>query len=88
MGEESRLGFNDYILFLMIGGTSALGALFKSLAFHYEKVTTLSLFKYTNLIYSLIADYMLFSSHIYPGEMVGATLIFGANAVIAVLKYK
>ena len=72
----------------MIGLTSALGALFKSLAFHYEKVTTLSMLKYTNLFYSLAADMILFHSHIYFGEIIGATLILMSNTAIAVLKYK
>lgn len=71
----------------MIGLTSALGALFKSLAFHYEKVSTLSMLKYTNLFYSLAADLIMFNSHIYFGEMVGATLVITSNAVIAYLKY-
>jgi drug/metabolite transporter (DMT)-like permease len=62
IGEPSRFQFNDYLLFFLIGATSALGALFKSLAFHYEKVTTLSLLKYSNLIYSLLADVILFHS--------------------------
>ena len=79
---------NDYILFFLIGGTSALGALFKSLAFHYEKVTTLSLLKYSNLIYSLLADVILFHSQIYFGEVIGATLIITSNVLLAVLKYK
>ena len=87
MGQPSRLGYNDYILFFLIGATSALGALFKSLAFHYEKVTTLSLLKYTNLFYSLAADVILFHSHIFVGEMVGAFLIISSNVVIACLKY-
>lgn len=86
MGEPSRLGFNDYVLFFLIGGTSALGALFKSLAFHYEKVTTLSLFKYSNLFYSLAADVIIFHSHIYMGEVVGASLIVASNFVIVFLK--
>lgn len=58
----------------------------KSLAFHYEKVSTLSLLKYTNLFYSLAADVLYFHSHIYFGEIFGATLILSANAVIAFLK--
>lgn len=68
----------------MIGLSSALGAVFKSLAFHYEKVSTLSLLKYTNLIYSLLADLILFHSHIYLGEIVGASIILTANIFIAV----
>lgn len=88
LGEPSRLGMNDYILFFLIGATSALGALFKSLAFHYEKVTTLSLLKYTNLFYSLAADFILFHSVIYFGEIIGAFLIITSNCVIAFLKYK
>lgn len=86
MGEPSRLGMMDYWLFFLIGGTSALGALFKSLAFHYEKVTTLSLFKYSNLFYSLAADVIIFNSHIYMGEIVGATLIIVSNCLIVALK--
>ena len=82
-----RLGPIDYFIFLMIGLTSALGAISKSLAFQYEKVSTLSMLKYTNLFYSLAADVMLFHSHIYAGEMIGATLILGSSCVIAVLKY-
>jgi hypothetical protein len=81
------LGGTDYFLFFLIGATSALGALFKSLAFHYEKVTTLSLLKYTNLFYSLAADVLLFNSHIFIGEIVGASLIISSNAVIVCLKY-
>jgi len=72
----------------MIGSTSALGALLKSMAFHYEKVTTLSMLKYTNLFYSLAADLIMFNSHIYGGEIIGASLILISNLVIAVLKYK
>jgi drug/metabolite transporter (DMT)-like permease len=81
-----RIGWQDMILFAGIGLTSAFGAISKSLAFHYEKVSTLSLIKYTNLIYSLLADVLLFNSHIYFGEIVGATLIISSNAVIAILK--
>lgn len=65
-----------------------MGALCKSLAFQYEKVTTLSMLKYTNLFYSLAADLILFNSHIYVGEIIGAALIIMSNAAIAVLKYK
>jgi drug/metabolite transporter (DMT)-like permease len=81
-----RLGWTDLLMFFGIGLSSALGAVFKSLAFHYEKVSTLSLIKYTNLIYSLLADVLLFNSHIYFGEIVGAGLILVSNAVIAILK--
>lgn len=81
-----RLGWDDLMFFLVIGGTSAFGAMAKSLAFHYEKVSTLSLLKYTNLFYSLAADVLYFHSHIYFGEIFGATLILSANCVIAFLK--
>ena len=86
MDEPMRLGWIDILIFTAIGASSAAGALLKSLAFHYEKVTTLSLLKYTNLIYSLLADVLLFSSHIYFGEIIGATLILSSNAVVALLK--
>lgn len=86
MDAPSRFGWMDLVLFSCIGLTSALGAMFKSLAFHYEKVSTLSLLKYTNLFYSLAADMILFHSHIYTGEIIGATIILVANAYIAVLK--
>lgn len=85
-GAPSRLGVNDYILFALIGLTSAMGAMAKSLAFHYEKVSTLSLLKYTNLFYSLAADVLYFHSHIYFGEIFGATLILSSSFVIAFLK--
>ena len=85
-GGPSRLGAGDYIIFFMIGLTSAMGAMAKSLAFHYEKVSTLSLVKYTNLFYSLGADVLLFHSHIYFGEIVGASLILGSNFIIAIMK--
>ena len=62
LGQPSRLHYTDFILFFLIGLTSALGALFKSLAFHFEKVSTLSMLKYTNLIYSLAADLIIFNS--------------------------
>jgi len=81
-----RLGWNDLILFLIIGLTSSFGAMAKSLAFHYEKVSTLSLLKYTNLFYSLAADVLYFHSHIYFGEIFGAVLILSSNCVIAFLK--
>ncbi|TNV72383.1 hypothetical protein FGO68_gene11543 [Halteria grandinella] len=83
----TRLGPIDYLLFFLVGASSALGAISKSLAFQYEKVSTLSMLKYTNLFYSLAADVMLFQSHIYPGEIVGATLIVSSSFIIAVLKY-
>jgi len=83
-----RIGWWDVYMFSMIGFTSALGAIAKSLAFHYDKVTTLSLIKYTNLFYSLAADVILFNSHIYFGELMGASLILISNAIIAVLKLK
>ena len=86
-GLPSRLTSIDYTIFAIIGITSALGAIAKSLAFQYEKVSTLSVLKYTNLFYSLAADVMLFHSHIYFGEIVGATLIIGSSFIIAVLKY-
>ncbi len=87
LGQPWRFQFGDYLIFLGIGLTSALGAMTKSLAFQYEKVSTLSLLKYTNLFYSLAADVLLFHSHIYPGEIVGATLILGSSLVIAALKF-
>lgn len=83
-----RVGSIDMIMFFLIGFTSAMGAILKSLAFHYEKVTTLSLIKYTNLFYSLSADVIIFHSHIYLGEIVGAALIMLSNAYIVMLKYK
>ena len=83
----SRFTYIDYLIFLSIGLTSAMGAMSKSLAFQYEKVSTLSLLKYTNLFYSLAADVMLFHSHIYFGEIVGATLIVGSSVLVAVLKF-
>lgn len=86
MGEPMRVGMIDFALFTAIGASSAAGAILKSLAFHYEKVSTLSLLKYTNLIYSLLADVLLFSTHIYFGEIMGATLILSSNAVMAILK--
>jgi drug/metabolite transporter (DMT)-like permease len=86
-GLPSRLGFIDFVIFGGIGLFSALGAISKSLAFQYEKVSTLSLLKYTNLFYSLAADVLLFHSHIYFGEIVGASLILGASFIIAALKY-
>ena len=86
IGEPSRLGWVDFVLFFAIGFTSAMGAMFKSLAFHYEKVSTLSLLKYTNLFYSLAADLILFNSHIYTGEIIGASIILVANIYIAFLK--
>ena len=82
-----RLSYSDFILFSLIGITGALGALFKSLAFHYEKVATLSFLKYTNLFYSMAADLILFNSQIYGGEIVGAILILGSNSIVALLKY-
>ena len=87
-GIKSSLGSTDYIIFFCIGASSALGALFKSLAFHYEKVTTLSLLKYTSLVYSLLADLILFNVHIYTGEIIGATVIFISNIFMATLKVK
>lgn len=87
-GGPSRLSWMDYVLFSLIGLSSALGAVFKSLAFHYEKVSTLSLLKYTNLVYSLLADLILFHSHIYTGEIIGASIILGSNAFIACMKVK
>jgi drug/metabolite transporter (DMT)-like permease len=86
-GLPSRLGPVDFLLFAGVGLTSALGAMSKSLAFQYEKVSTLAALKYTNLFYSLAADVLLFHSHIYPGELVGAALIIGSTVVIGVLKY-
>ena len=86
-GLPSRFGFTDYVLFFFIGLTSAMGAMSKSLAFQYEKVSTLSLLKYTNLFYSLAADVILFHSHIYFGEIVGATLIVGSSVLVALLKF-
>ena len=86
-GLPSRFGFTDYVLFFFIGFTSAMGAMSKSLAFQYEKVSTLSLLKYTNLFYSLAADVILFHSHIYFGEIVGATLIVGSSVLVALLKF-
>lgn len=86
MGQPMRIGWVDLVIFFIIGLSSAAGAILKSLAFHYEKVTTLSLIKYTNLIYSLLADVLLFDSHIYFGEIIGASLILSSNAVIALLK--
>ena len=83
-----RLGWRDFWIFSAIGIISAFGAMAKSLAFHYEKVSTLSLIKYTNLFYSLAADVVIFNSHIYYGEMIGATLILMSNCVITYLKYK
>ena len=73
---------DDLLIFTAIGLTSALGAVFKSLAFHYEKVSTLGLIKYTSLFYSLMADFLLFHSHIYTGEIIGASIILGANIFI------
>ena len=81
-----RFGFWDFFIFFMIGLMSAFGSISKSLAFQYEKVSTLSLIKYTNLFYSLAADVLLFHSHIYFGEIVGASLILGSNFVVAILK--
>jgi drug/metabolite transporter (DMT)-like permease len=75
------------VLFFFIGFTSAMGAMSKSLAFQYEKVSTLSLLKYTNLFYSLAADVLIFHSHIYFGEIVGAMLIIGSSVMVAVLKF-
>ena len=42
--------------------------------------------KYTNLIYSLAADVLLFNSHIYFGEIVGAMFILCSGSTIAALK--
>jgi drug/metabolite transporter (DMT)-like permease len=64
-----------------------MGAMSKSLAFQYEKVSTLSPIKYTNLFYSLAADVILFHSHIYFGEIVGATLIIASSVMVAMLKF-
>lgn len=86
MGQPMRIGWTDLLIFTAIGVSSAAGAILKSLAFHYEKVSTLSLIKYTNLIYSLLADVLLFNTHIYFGEIIGAVLILSSNAVVAVLK--
>lgn len=85
-GIPNRLALGDLVLFTLIGLTSALGAVFKSLAFHYEKVSTLSLIKYSNLFYSLLADVILFHSHIYIGEIIGASIILVANIMAAVMK--
>lgn len=85
--EPSRFGIVDYSLFFFIGFTSAMGAMSKSLAFQYEKVSTLSPIKYTNLFYSLAADVILFHSHIYFGEIVGATLIIASSVMVAMLKF-
>ena len=86
-GLPSRLSWVDFVLFFFIGFTSALGAMSKSLAFQYDKVSTLTPIKYTNLFYSLAADVMLFHSHIYFGEIVGATLIVSSGFIIGILKY-
>lgn len=75
------------MIFFAIGATSALGAILKGLAFHYEKVTTLSLLKYTNLVYSLLADFFIFDLVIYAGEIVGASLILFSNVAVAMLKF-
>ncbi len=83
----TRFGLTDYVIFFFIGFTSAMGAMSKSLAFQYEKVSTLSLLKYTNLFYSLAADVILFHSHIYFGEIVGATMIVGSSVLVAALKF-
>lgn len=86
-GLPSRFGFTDYVLFFFIGFTSAMGAMSKSLAFQYEKVSTLTPIKYTNLFYSLAADVLLFHSHIYTGEIIGALLIIGSSFSVAALKF-
>ena len=86
MGQPMRLGWYDFLIFSGVGLTSALGAVTKSLAFHYEKVSTLSMLKYTNLFYSLLADIVLFHSHIFPGEIVGASIIFMSTITIALIK--
>ena len=83
----SRFDWVDYTLFFFIGFTSALGAMSKSLAFQYDKVSTLTPIKYTNLFYSLAADTVLFHSHIYFGEIVGAMLIMSSGFTIGILKY-
>ena len=88
LGQPMRIGWWDIMIFTCIGLTSATGAIAKSLAFHYEKVTTLSLLKYTNLFYSLAADVLIFNTHIYFGEIVGATLILSSNIVMAFLKIR
>ena len=86
MDSPMRIGLHDLAIFGAIGLFSAAGAIMKGLAFHYDKVSTLSLIKYSNLVYSLMADFLLFDSHIYFGEIVGASLILSSNAVVALLK--
>jgi drug/metabolite transporter (DMT)-like permease len=86
-GLPWRFGIVDYTLFLFIGLTSAMGAMAKSLAFQYDKVSTLTPIKYTNLFYSLAADVLLFHSHIYPGEIIGALLIVGSSVSVGILKF-
>jgi len=86
-GGPSRLGVRDLWIFFGIGLLSAIGAVTKSLAFQYEKVSTLSMLRYTNLIYSLLADMILFQSHIYVGEIVGATLILSSTLIVTLLKF-
>ncbi len=86
-GLPARFGFVDFVLFFFIGLTSALGAMSKSLDFQYDKVSTLTPIKYTNLFYSLAADVLLFHSHIYFGEIIGAMLILSSGFTIGILKY-
>jgi drug/metabolite transporter (DMT)-like permease len=86
-GFPSRLGPIDFVLFFFIGLTSAMGAMSKSLAFQYDKVATLTPIKYTNMFYSLAADVLLFHSHIYFGEIIGAMLIVSSGFTIGILKY-
>ncbi len=87
-GGPMRLGITDLWIFSGIGLLSAIGAVTKSLAFQYEKVSTLSMLKYTNLLYSLIADLVLFKSNIYYGEIVGASLIMVSTITVALMKVK
>lgn len=61
-GSPMRIGWSDLFIFFMIGFTSSLGAILKSMAFQFEKVSVLSMIKYSNLFYSLLADLLLFHS--------------------------
>jgi drug/metabolite transporter (DMT)-like permease len=83
----SRFTYVDFVLFFCIGMTSAMGALSKALSFQYDKVSTLTPIKYTGLFYSLAADVVLFHSHIYFGEIVGAMLILSSGVFTGILKY-
>lgn len=79
--EKLNLGTVDILIILSIGIFGSLREILFSYAYKYITVSESSVFMYSNIIFSMVIGYIMFSEVITMTEIIGALLLVIANLI-------